>query len=153
MIPSTYSEVDTVSDEKYQPLARSTFRWHLIEENFHCQFHVIQDMSHYVFLARDFLKANDVLINFASGRLTFSNAKAIELSLEAGNPRPIVTKHSTNRDKNEKTASMLTNLCRNYGYFVQRCKRTSNFFLKFLIFFSCWCHLTANRDFSRISTL
>ena len=95
-------------------------------------------MSHYAVLGRDFLKTNDAVINFASGTLTLGNAYPIELSLEARKSRPmagliIETNHSANRDKHEKSASILAKLFPNYDYFVQRCKRTSSFFLKFLI--------------------
>lgn len=138
MAPSTYSHVDTVNGAKLSTIGQIQVLLSLNGRNFPCQFHVIEDMSHYAVLGRDFLLADDAIIYFTSRTLTLDNAYPIELTLNAETSRPMTnllapTNLSYNRKHDDKSPSFVTQLTPGYRCFVQQCKKASSFLLKFLI--------------------
>ena len=138
MAPSTYSHVDTVNGAKLSTIGQIQVLLSLNGRNFPCQFHVIEDMSHYAVLGRDFLLANDAIIHFTSGTLTLDNTYPIELPLKAKNSSPMTnllapTNPPYNRKNDEKSPSIVTQLTPSYRRFVQTCNKASSFLLKFLI--------------------
>lgn len=138
MAPSTYSHVDTVNGAKLWTIGQIQVLLSLNGRNFPCQFHVIEDMSHYAVLGRDFLLADDAIIYFTSRTLTLDNAYPIELTLNAETSRPMTnllapTNLSYNRKHDDKSPSFVTQLTPGYRCFVQQCKKASSFLLKFLI--------------------
>ena len=138
MAPSTYSTVDTANGAKLSTIGQIQVLLSFNGRNFPCQFHVIEDMSHYAVLGRDFLVANDAVLNFTSGTLTLDNAYPIDLPLKAANSRPMTnllspTNLSSNQENDEQSTSLLTQLTPSYRYFVTQLKKASSFLLKFLI--------------------
>ena len=138
MAPSTYSHVDTVNGAKLSTIGQIQVLLSLNGRNFPCQFHVIEDMSHYAVLGRDFLLAHDAIIHFTSGTLTLDNAFPVELPLNAETLRPMTnllvpTNLSYNRENDEQSTSVVTQLTGpSHRCFVQTCKKASSLLLKFL---------------------
>lgn len=158
MVPSTYSEVDTVSGEKISTVVgQIKVALSFNSKEFPCQFHVIPNMTCNAVLGRDFLLANDAVINFAKGILTLDSNHPMRLSLEA-NSRPMTSlivqnSQSTTRYNKKQSAATLSKLLRNSAHFVQQCKKASIFFLKFLIILllmspHCRADMTNDYEFS-----
>ena len=168
MAPSTYSHVDTVNGAKLSTIGQIQVLLSLNGRNFPCQFHVIEDMSHYAVLGRDFLLAHDAIIHFTSGTLTLDNAFPVDLPLNAETSRPMTnllasTNHSYNRKNDEKSTSIVTQLTPSCRCFVQTCRKASSFLLKFLIILllmssrghATWANdtkMSLAKDFSPLTT-
>ncbi|KAJ7336042.1 aspartic-type endopeptidase [Desmophyllum pertusum] len=83
IVPSTYSQVYTVSGEKLPTIGKVEVNLSFNGRKFPFQFHVIENMIHNAVIGRDFLLSHHAIINFADGTLKLDNIHPIDLSMKA----------------------------------------------------------------------
>ena len=96
------------------------------------KFHVINNVAYQAVLGRDLLQSNGVIINFSKGTWKLDKTNPLKMTLGEENTRPlailIVWENRPVARRND--ASKLPHY---YSAFIQRCKQTSRFVLRFLI--------------------
>ncbi|KAJ7389061.1 aspartic-type endopeptidase [Desmophyllum pertusum] len=132
--PMTYSQVDTVSGEKLPTIGKIEVNLSFNGRKFRCQFHVIENMTYNAVLGRDFLLSHHAIINFADGTLNLDNINPIDLSMKAIQARSMATLTvQDNKQAGQHKDKEPVSIYPNFDRFIQQCKKTVIFFLKFLI--------------------